>query len=343
MLMKEAKRWIMLAIMSGGAVGLALSVQDGWTLIAKANRGDRSALQALVQAYERGNVEAATALGVLYLRGLVYPLDPIRARKYFEWAEAKGSGWASYWLAVFHGAGLTVPMDLEQAFQYAKRGAQRGYIGAKLLVLRHRLMKGEISTDNFIREVEAEASKYPDEPVALYYMGTVDYIRAFRATEPQEQQRFLVEASRKFARAVELGHPTVLDTYAWLLYFGVGTEPDQKKALELVRPYVGLFPGASGLYLWDLYFGNVQPRNRSQACWLAGEYFARPELRVSAILRTVYGLCLMDEGKRVEGYAHLLKASATDFLTARALAKEREKELSKEELERAKALLKDLP
>jgi TPR repeat protein len=341
--MRKAKRWVILAVMSSGAVGLALSIQDGWTLIAKANGGDRSALQTLVQAYERGDAEAATAIGVLYLRGLVYPLDPIRARKYFEWAEAKGSGWASYWLAIFHAGGLTVPMDLEKAFQYAERGAKRGYIGAKLLLLRFRLVKGDISTDRFIGEVEAEAPKYPDEPVALHYMGMVSYIRAFRATEPQERQQFLAEASKKFARAVELGHPTVLDTYAWLLYFGVGTEPDQKKALDLARPYVGLFPGASGLYLWDLYFGNVQARNQSRACQLAGEYFARPELRVSAILRTVYGLCLMDVGKRVEGYAHLLKASATDFLAARALAQERAKELSKEELERAKALLKDLP
>jgi hypothetical protein len=51
----------------------------------------------------------------------------------------------------------------------------------------------------------------------------------------------------------------------------------------------------------------------------------------------------MDRGRRVEGYAHLLRASAADFLAARALAQERAKELSKEELERAKALLKDLP
>jgi hypothetical protein len=53
----------------------------------------------------------------------------------------------------------------------------------------------------------------------------------------------------------------------------------------------------------------------------------------------------MDGGKRVEGFAHLLKATGQDplFLPARALARDRAKELSKEELERAKALLKDLP
>jgi hypothetical protein len=332
-----------LAVLLSGTVGLALSVQDAWSLIARANGGDRSALQALVQAYQAGDAEAATAIGVLYLWGLAYPLDPVQARKYFEWAEAKGSGWAAYWLSVFYGGGITVPMDLERAFRYAKEGTERGYIGVKLLMLRIHMMRKEISSDDFLHEVEAEASKYPDEPVALYYMGVVSYNRAFRATEPQERDRFLAEAFKNFARVVELGHPMVLDTYVWLLYFGVGSEPNQKKALELARPYVGLFPGATGLYLWDLYFGNVQPQNRSQACQLAGEYFARHELRVSPILRTVYGLCLMDEGKRVGGYAHLLKASATDFLTARALAKEREKELSKEELERAKALLKDLP
>jgi len=53
----------------------------------------------------------------------------------------------------------------------------------------------------------------------------------------------------------------------------------------------------------------------------------------------------MDGGKRVEGFAHLLKATGQDllFLPARALARDRAKGLSKEELERARALLKNLP
>jgi hypothetical protein len=112
--------------------------------------------------------------------------------------------------------------------------------------------------------------------------------------------------------------------------------------LELARPLAGFTPNATGLLVWDLYFGNVLGRNRTQACDLAQRYFDQNQLRGN-ILRAVYGLCLMDKGRRVEGYAHLLKASATDFLAARALAQERAKELSKEELERAKALLKDLP
>jgi hypothetical protein len=150
-----------------------------------------------------------------------------------------------------------------------------------------------------------------------------------------------MEAREAFAKAAR-AHYLYRDFYAYMLYFGLGGEPDQKRALEFARPFAGFTPNATGLLVWDLYFGNVLGQNRTQACDLAQRYFDQNQLRGS-ILRAVYGLCLMDKGRRVEGYTHLLKASATDFLAARALAQERAKGLSKEELERAKALLKDLP
>ncbi len=326
------------------AEAFALTVQEGWQLVARAESGDQTALQALVRAYQARDPEAATALGVLYLNGIVYPRDLARAKEYFDWAFSQGSAWAGYWLAVLYANGLGVPKDQEASLRYADASAGRGYVGGKLAGLLLRLAYGRLKYEDYVRQMEAEAAKAPEDPVSLGMRARLALDRAYQAKSPEEQGRFLAEARELARKSAEGGHLIYRNLYAYMLYFGLGGEPDQKRALQLARPFAGFEPSATGLLVWDLYFGNVQPQNRSQACRLAGEYFARPELRVSA-LRAIYGLCLMDGGKRVEGFAHLLKATGQDpfFLPARALVQDRAKGLSKEELERARALLKDLP
>ncbi len=73
------------------AEAFALTVQEGWQLVARAESGDQAALQALVRAYQAQDPEAATALGVLYFNGIVYPRDLARAKEYFDWAFSQGS------------------------------------------------------------------------------------------------------------------------------------------------------------------------------------------------------------------------------------------------------------
>jgi TPR repeat protein len=324
----------------------ALKIQEAWELVAKADAGDRKALESLLRGYQAQDPEAATAIGVLYLNGVVYPRDLAKARQYFEWASnlKEGSAWAKYWLGVIYANGLGLPTDIERALRYAEESSKGGYIGGELLKS-HILYaaKRQLSFEEFANAVQRATAQAPDDPVAQGYRGRLAYGQASSSDDPLKAGKLLIEAREAFAKAAR-AHYLYRDFYAYMLYFGLGGEPDQKQALEFARPLAGFTPNATGLLVWDLYFGNVQPQNRSQACRLAGEYFARPDLRVSA-LRTVYGLCLMDGGKRVEGFAHLLKATGQDplFLPARALAKERAKVLSKEEVEQAKALLKDLP
>jgi hypothetical protein len=324
----------------------ALKIQEAWELVAKADAGDRKALEPLPRGYQAQDPEAAVAIGVLYLNGVVYPRDLAKARQYFEWASnlKEGSAWAKYWLGVIHANGLGVPADIERALRYAEESSKGGYIGGELL--RSHILyatKRQLSFEEFAKAVQRATAQEPDDPVVQGYRGRLAYGQASSSDDPLKAGKLLIEAREAFAKAAR-AHYLYRDFYAYMLYFGLGGEPDQKQALEFARPLAGFTPNATGLLVWDLYFGNVQPQNRSQACRLAGEYFARPDLRVSA-LRTVYGLCLMDGGKRVEGFAHLLKATGQDplFLPARALAKERAKVLSKEEVEQAKALLKDLP
>lgn len=335
--------WLVAFSVFAAPIAFALSIQEGWQLVARADSGDRVALQTLVQAYQAQDAEAATALGVLYLNGIVYSRDLVRAKEYFDWAFARGSAWAGYWLSVLYANGIRVRADQEAALKYADTSAERGYVGGRLMGLLLRLFQGKLKYEDYVRQVEAEIAKTPDDPVALGFRARLAMDRAYQTKNPEEQEKFLAESREATRKAAEGGHFIYRDIYAYMLYFGLGGEPDQRPALELARPLAGFAPNATGLPVWDLYFGNVQPQNRPQACKLATEYFARPELRGGNILRAVYGLCLMDRGQRIEGYAHLLKAAGTDFLSARALAKERAKELSKEELEKAKALLKDLP
>lgn len=336
--------WLVAFVAFLGTKALALSIQEGWQLVARAESGDQAALRALIQAYQAQDPEAATALGVLYLNGVVYPRDVARAKEYFEWSYAKGGAWAGYWLSVLYANGIGVRQDMEAAIRYADTSAERGYVGGKLMGLLLRLFQKNLKYEEYVPQVEAEAAKAPEDPVALGFKGRLAFDRAYLAKTPEEQEKFLREARGLIQRAAEGGHPIYRDYYAYMLYFGLGGEPDQKRALELARPSLGFAPLRTGVVVWDLYFGNVQPQNRPQACRLAGDYFARPELQ-NNILRVIYGLCLMDGGKRVEGFAHLLKVAGQNplFLPARALAQERAKGLSKEELERAKALLKDLP
>ncbi len=342
--MKRAQTFIGAIALVALFPAFALKTQEAWELVAKADAGDRKALESLLRGYQAQDPEAATAIGVLYLNGVVYPRDLTKARQYFEWASnlKGGSAWAKYWLGVVYANGLGVPTDTERALRYAEESSKRGYIGGELLK-GHILYaaKGGLSFEEFAKAVQRAAAREPDDPVVQGYRGRLAYGQASGSDDPLEAGKLLVEAREAFAKAAR-AHFLYRDFYAYMLYFGLGGEPDQKRALELAQPLAGFTPNATGLLVWDLYFGNVSGQNRARACQLAQRYFDQNQLRGN-ILRTVYGLCLMDRGGRVEGYAHLLKASATDFLAARALARERAKELSKEELERAKALLKDLP
>ena len=342
--MKQPQVVIGALALIGVLPAFALKIQEAWELVARADAGDRTAIESLLRGYQAQDPEAAVALGVLYVNGVVYPRDLAKARQYFEWASnlKEGSAWAKYWLGVIYANGLGVPADIERALRYAEESSKGGYIGGELLKS-HILYaaKKQLSFEEFAKAVQRATAQEPDDPVAQGYRGRLAYAQASSSDDPLKAGKLLIEAREAFAKAAR-AHYLYRDFYAYMLYFGLGGEPEQKRALEFARPLAGFTPNATGLLVWDLYFGNVLGQNRTQACDLAQRYFDQSQLR-GGVLRAVYGLCLMDRGKRVEGYAHLLKASATDFLAARALAQERAKELSKEELERAKALLKDLP
>jgi len=81
-LLKRSLFSALLAVLAHSA--LALSWQEGWELVAKAQTGDAQAARALIEAYNQGDAEAGAAIGVLYLNGITYPRDLAKARSYLE-------------------------------------------------------------------------------------------------------------------------------------------------------------------------------------------------------------------------------------------------------------------
>jgi TPR repeat protein len=237
----------------------ALKIQEAWELVAKADAGDRRALESLLRGYQAQEPEAATAIGVLHLNGVVYPRDLAKARQYFEWASnvKGGSAWAKYWLGVIHVNGLGVPADIERALRYAEGSSKGGYVGGELL--RSHILyagKGQLSFEGFANAVQRAAAQAPDDPVVQGYRGRLAYGQASSSDDLLGAGKLLMEAREAFAKAAR-AHFLYRDFYAYMLYFGLGGEPDQKRALELARPLAGFMSNATGLLLWDLYFGNA--------------------------------------------------------------------------------------
>lgn len=324
-------------ILAPFALAQSLSTLEGWALVGKAEQGDASAVQKLIQLYQQGDPEAAVALGVLHLNGIVYTRDFDRAREYFEWARKQGSGWGSWGLAFLYGNGLGVPRDFDRYIALIKEGMQRGYSGAKAAYARALIDGMGVPRDGgqgvaLLKQVEGNR-----DPIVLTVLASYLGFRDLPGMpkDPSKARSLLEEAS-------SYGYSVARGFLSYFLFFGVGGEPDQKRALAVAQPLVGFNLDATGVWATALYFGQGgAPKDPGRACQLvAGEKL------LVASSRTILGLCLLEgriQGGRPLGMAHLAKAASAGHSLAKSLLSEWMKRLSKEELEEAKRLLKDLP
>lgn len=303
--------------------GLALSIPEGWELLARSRSGDPAAREALERAYRAGDPQAIAALGALHP-------DPARSRLLFRESFGRGSPWAGFWLATLYAYGIGVALDRQAALGYARKSAEGGYAGGELLALFLRYRLGRISYREYAQGVERLAPLHPQDPVALDFLAQVRSYAALRDPE-KDQSGLLQEARELLRRAMGRGYFPAEARYASFLYFGVGGPPDQLEALRIARPLSGLSPLAAGLVAFDLYFGGVERKDPAGAC---RRVRGVTPTDLSGLARVVYGLCRMDAGRKVEGYAHLLRAAA-DSRAARALAQERGRELTPGEREAA--------
>lgn len=333
-------RRLIAVVMLLGGLGLqawALSPQEGWELVAAVETGDQGAYTRLLQAYQAGDPEAGTALGVLYLNGVAYPRDLEKTRQYFEWAYTKGSGWAAWGLSFLYANGLGVPSDPQKYLAYAQEGMKRGYPGAKAMYAQALIWGLEGLKQNVEEGARLlKEAVTTEDPVAL---NVAARFLAFTNLPGLPKDPKLARAY--WEKAAAKGYFLARGFLAYDLFFGVGGAPDQKRALELAKPFVGFDPFSTTVWSTALYFGQGGlPQNRPEACRMA------KELRAYSGTATIYGLCILEgvaPGERALGFAYLLFGAAHKEPLAQSLVPGWEKRLTPEEINRAKELLKKLP
>lgn len=230
--------------------------------------------------------------------------------------------------------------ELQQVAQLLHRAMERGNLTAQalygaLLVFGYPMFpEGPEKGFRLIQEAADKGDPMGKRQLARIYLG-IELPPALSGTfqtDPARARALFEKAAAKDYLAS--GH------LAYMLYFGLGGPADPARAVALAKPLVGLEPYNTMIYLLALYEGRGIAQNRAEACRLAAGPEGKQAPGYSAYIQA---LCLKEAGKKVEAYAYLLKAAGWGIPKANSLLKEWEKELTEEELERAKARFKSLP
>ncbi len=86
---------------------------------------------ALRAGADRGDPNAAVALGLLYENGIKVPLDYAEARKWFQSAADKGSAAGEYELGLMYQNGRGIPVDLPFAVRWYEAASDHNFAPAK--------------------------------------------------------------------------------------------------------------------------------------------------------------------------------------------------------------------
>lgn len=239
------------------------------------------------------------------------------------------------------GLGLYQVANQEEAYKQAvdllRWAMAQGNLTAQALYAGHLMFGLGVPPDpGKALQLIQEAAKKGDP------LGKHQLARAYSTFEgfPRLLEPDLVKARALFEEAVRAGVLTAPGRLAYMLYYGLGGPADFKRAVALAKPYVGLESSSTAVYLLALYDGKGTAQNKAEACRLA----AGPEGKIiPSYSAYILAHCFKEAGQKVEAYAYLLKAAAWSVPEATPLLKEWEKELTREELEAAKARFKSLP
>lgn len=114
----------------------------GWSYY---KRGDmRQAVQWFSRAAEKGDADACYGVACIrYAEG-----DYTEALRYFKDAAEKGSTRAFHWIAYIYHKGLGVPVDLDMAAGFYKKGASSGF-----LIAQHALIRMAFQAPGIFRKI----------------------------------------------------------------------------------------------------------------------------------------------------------------------------------------------
>lgn len=345
MSMKKAQLLITLLLLVLSTFSTTAQAQDPfWAWVAAIKVGGvegQETLATVIRHYQAGDPTAGAVLGYLYLDGVVYPRDLNKAWEFFTWTYRRGSPWGATWMAIMLSAGhyqvRSGEEDRRRAAELLREAMGKGNLAAQATYGAFLMLGIGVPQDanRGLRLIQEAAEK--GEPFGKLQLG-----RIYSGFEPFPKllDLDLTKARALFEEALRAGISTAAGRLAYMLYRGLGGPADPKRAVALVKPYVGFYYFDTIVYLLALYEGKGIAQNKAEACRLA----AGPEGRLALGFGPyIQALCLKEAGKKVEAYAYLLKAAAWNVPEATPLLKEWEKELSKEELEAAKARFKSLP
>ena len=89
------------------------------------------ALKAFELASKVGNLDALTALGVMYIGGIGVEQDNTKGYKYIKTAADQSDPKAQYTLGALYYLGAGVTKDLNKAFYWLNLASEQGYLDAK--------------------------------------------------------------------------------------------------------------------------------------------------------------------------------------------------------------------
>ena len=89
------------------------------------------ALKAFELASKTGNLDALTALGVMYIGGIGVEQDNTKGYKYIKNAANQSDPKAQYTLGALYYLGAGVTKDLNEAFYWLNLASEQGYLDAK--------------------------------------------------------------------------------------------------------------------------------------------------------------------------------------------------------------------
>ena len=89
------------------------------------------ALKAFELASKVGNLDALTALGVMYIGGIGVEQDNNKGYKYIKTAADQSDPKAQYTLGALYYLGAGVTKDLNKAFYWLNLASEQGYLDAK--------------------------------------------------------------------------------------------------------------------------------------------------------------------------------------------------------------------
>lgn len=181
------------------------------------------AMQLLETAHQRGSDEASYYLGDIYrVQG-----NTVQALHWYQYAVARGSIQAQYYLAVYYFEGIDIPQDYMKAQHIWMDAAKKGHVGAQYRLGRY-LWNGEGFAQNHVlaKQYLYQAANQ-QHPEAIALLQQIDH--GLRREQPHTEYDFQYLKQQAFS-----GHGTAQYEYCFAVLKGLFDPQQQASVVALL-------------------------------------------------------------------------------------------------------------